>query len=1595
MTRIRVGRFAFVLAILGLASTGLHRGAAEPPGKPGRFHLGDYAEAAASAVHVHYVDNAIIPPYLGTDTVNRTLVYGDYVPVYMSRPNRFNPYPTSDPPYRNLWPNAQAVIAAAENASDPLHAQAVNFRPMAEALLAMESRRDALLSYLTARTLPPALGPFQFFRIQFNGLPPSSAWSHDPPNSLQAPYHPQTLRSLDATFIAPMNQWNSVTFNPSEEYIEALDEILHPVPDLSFLQGIFNQHGPLWEFGTALADIATPWNFLPALLMMGFDLYLSSQQEIGFLHPTPTGHALAPMPGSGLVMIKKGANQMIYDIAGGDGGAVRNIPSGDYGIFFVEAVNAFGGELRPTSGLTNADRLEGGRIGYAGVPDEFRDRDLALNLESHVGVGQTGKWLYDTVVCRIEGSGTLVMIPFKIGCWFESRAGQEGDLLSQVKVGVRFKNGQVIHSRALSDCRLEGVREARNGVLMWSGTAIFDAQEYGEEEIVEIYLTSHSGALRKQGLNPFDCRTSVSFSPYFLKPIVEVPVDREAYPGEPVTFQTRWVERPAGALVDVRWKRLDTGTVLEGDTAVHTFPSPGAYRVQMIVDPRYDPRPPAVKVTDEKEIFWNSPAGRMEWTFGVDVLPPVDLEVGWELPACVPLNTRGRPGVDVFPGRAAAFKVFVTNKGNRDFAASPGGGPSETLELGLFVDRDRNTIFASDEKIWSTTVDRLAAKSSTFFNLDETFCLDRTAGDTAGQTPVYTAGRYAFRLQATILSQETNTANNALQAEREFVRPPEMAIPDFAVENPVRTVDAYRNLALSFTLADHSPSEADFDKWRSCRPGDAAVPQWGPVSYQVDVADGHGFQRILAQGSVDLVRFHETIPFRFDPWNLQSLPAGRYYVRVTVNGTNNPAESNSLNNTATLDWFELSDEAGLPWAMRGGDRGHGGWKNRDVRPPLLTEWTAATTGFPVAVVSDDENIFVLTAAGTLEKFTPAGERLYSRTGFDGTPIRNAALVLLHPGTDGMRILAFTSECRMTLVDPASGQIVWTSAETFVPTVFGSESRPRDFGRAVDYDGRRLAAGWPLTLYRLEAAGSAPALAWRADYDAGGELFLLENSILAGHRLYAYGGEILERLTWMSSAALRRQGVVYSGRKRYDTGGGTTADWPDLSQPGGLLPEGILTIPHPRRLAVDGTVRWTMPGRIPLPHFPSSTGRSLSVYASAEPVLLGDGQTGVVYLVNHGHQLLAVDLAGGAPLWYREFVLPSGRIEELRTGLPPDMSRRLGTGRLIHQTPLNMAEGMAVDITTLIPFQNSLLVGTIDGLLRRLSPVPAVRLAVEGFIPSRFFGASRISVRVKALDGQGGEVALEDKITVTGPGLDNVGGRLYRTGEEIRLNIDLPEKVRRVVDLPEEPAAGSNEFAFIDVQDLSAGIRGALRVENILPSLRAAAKDPRPGERTVLAVDSDADLAFVPRSERGRPVLQYVGFGNEDARRVVFEHGFLISISRTAKERLEDLYESIEFHAALPQGTDASGLRLKADDRIYDSASGVWAAEGHVLTVDVLALLTKSDDNSLRLYILRPGASEDGDAGPASPAPVSPDSDALFRRGFILFRRCPGGSGCRG
>jgi hypothetical protein len=207
----------------------------------------------AEHVHVHYINNAIIPPFFGTDTVNRTLIYGDYLPLYLSNPTQFFPYLTSTPPYKNLWNSAQEVINAANNSTDPLQAQAINLRFFAEAMLAMEEKENIVKYNLTQQDINFALNQQNTFFYEFNGISPSSIWQYNPVESLQNPYQPDFLMQIDDTFIAPTNQWNSITYNPSEDYIEELDELLHPVPDMSFLDGVFKRNGPLGDLASALA----------------------------------------------------------------------------------------------------------------------------------------------------------------------------------------------------------------------------------------------------------------------------------------------------------------------------------------------------------------------------------------------------------------------------------------------------------------------------------------------------------------------------------------------------------------------------------------------------------------------------------------------------------------------------------------------------------------------------------------------------------------------------------------------------------------------------------------------------------------------------------------------------------------------------------------------------------------------------------------------------------------------------------------------------------------------------------------------------------------------------------------------------------------------------------------------------------------------------------------------------------------------------------------------------------------------------------------------------------------------------------------------
>ncbi|MBE3090002.1 MAG: PKD domain-containing protein, partial [Actinobacteria bacterium] len=725
-----------------------------------------------------YIDNAIIPPFFGTDTVNRALIYGDYIPLYVSDPSTFNPYPISqlyDPPYKILSSSAEGLISICEDGSHPDHYSALQWRPMAEALLSMDNKKNQVRDNLESSSLNNALdiNHLGISSYTIEGENPSSVWKYDSVNSLQRLYNPDYLMRQDARIIAPMNQWNSITYNPDEEYIEELDELLHPVPDMSFLKEVFGRSGPLGDLGSALADVATPYTFLPAIFMLGMDIYLKSQKEIGFLYPHITDYEidyeLSPCPESGMIMIKNNGQQMIYNISVGKSGTIKNIPSGDFGTFFVDAVNSFSGGIRPSVSLINDDMLNGGRVQYQynDISSEYQSQDYSLNLESHVGVAQNNLELCDTVICKIQGSGRIAMIPFKIGSWFKCDQDQKGDIKSKTTIGVRFKDDDKYYTYDLADCALNNINNSvsanQNGILMWSGVISIDAEEYGKSEIEEIYLALNSSAKKTFGLNKVNCYTSLSFSPYFLKPIISLPDDIETYPGETITFQTELLETLTDATVDISWQiGGDNGIILEGNPATYTFNQPGDYQIQMIVDPQTHPRSPETQVTDPAQQFWNTDAGKMVWSFQVKVLPPVDLEVSWEMSPCFPLNSKNYPGhlFYPYPGRKSSFIFYLTNKGNKDFLIAENDSSSPPLTLSFYIDRDDNQIFSPQELVWSKEITGVAAQSSVFFNLEKIFSMDKLEGDLSDDQPIYKAGFHQCKLQVNPLSQELNQENN-------------------------------------------------------------------------------------------------------------------------------------------------------------------------------------------------------------------------------------------------------------------------------------------------------------------------------------------------------------------------------------------------------------------------------------------------------------------------------------------------------------------------------------------------------------------------------------------------------------------------------------------------------------------------------------------------------------------------------------------------------------------------------------------------------------------------------------------------------------------
>jgi len=1515
----------------------------------------------AEHVHVHYIANAIIPPLFGTGTVNRSLlVHGDYIPLYVSNPSTFEPYPISqlyDPPYKFFSSSAEGLISICQDESHFYHDSVLQWYPMANALLNMDNKKNEVRDNLESSSIDNALDAnnLGISSCTIKGENPSSVWKYDSVNSLQNLYNPNYLMQQDDRIIAPMNQWNSITYNPSEDYIEVLDELLHPVPDMSFLDGIFATSGPLGDMAGLLADVgATPYTFLPAIFMLGMDIYLRSQNEIGFLYPTSTDYEISPCPESGMIMIKNNEQQMVYNITEGEGGSIANIPSGDFGTFFVDAVNSFSASIRPIASLVNDDLANGGRVQYNNVPFEYQSQDYSLNLESHVGISQTDLELCDTVIYKIQGSGTMIMLPFKIGCWFQCEQGQTGNIKSKTTVGVRFKDDEKYYTYDLVDCVLENINSVdeaatnQDGILMWSGVISINAEEYGKSEIEEIYLALSSSAKKTSGLNKVNCYTSLSFSPYFLNPIITLPRDIESFPGEKVNFQTELLEGPANATVNVSWEIPTCSETLEGYEVSRAFNQSGVYDCKLIVDPEYN----ADDVTDPGEIFWNTDAGKITFPFQVKILPSMDLKVDWKLPAYVPLNTRNHPESELYPERETTFTLYVTNEGVKDFHNSE--YQDVPLKLSLFIDNNYNHYFDPDEKIWEEEIDNFPANSSKFYPVELLFSLDKNVDDTTDETVVYWPNFHDCQLQVSVLEEEESQENNVIRDTIEFISSPELDFtpPDFAVENAYFSIDQYNNIEVNFDLAEKSEPKNIINKWNEYHEDDPFIPQWGPIPYELWLRDSLNNVNILLDSEqIATLNYQERKSIQLDRLNLYYVSPGSYNLYLGINPEKTITESSWDNNHGFMGWFTLTDDRALPWYTKGGDRGHTGWKNIDLKPPLITDWVVDTSGIPVDIVCNSDSFYVLTSSDSIEKYNASGELQYTVPGFDGTPLWSSTMLLIYPDDiEKERLLAFSDDYRLVLINTQTGDKIWTSNHRFTETTFGSKPNLNEYCRTLDFDGRYLIVGWPITLYRFDSNMDVPILLWEKDKSDAynrGEAFIIGNNILAGWYLYNLNGEELERFKWMDEEAILYLRNLYTNRNRYDYISQELTEMENLKHPESLFSNKILC-GNKMLLDNQGNELWMLPNKIKQEYYPQhSTTQSIPVSIRSKSIInLWNGSQGYAYCINNKRQLLAVDLQTGIPVWYREFFC---LFADLREKIPPFMLsllRKLNRG--VPYGHSYLIGNDAVNIQKLIPFQNSLLVGTIDNKIYRLSSSQLHHFEVQGYIPSIFYGPSRLKVRVQAFNEQGAEILLEDKITVTGDYIDQNNLRYYYIQEEISLPIGLPDSEMIVVDYPDSPYIVNNNFNFVDVQTLSPRVSIPLVVNNIQSRRRIRKYKAPAGEESVLFMDDEAQLKYIPKSNRNTIFFYYTHCDKEEISQVVHEHSYRIGVGINDARNITKDYEAIDLHINLPEGIDTNYLEVKINDILYD----LWSVENNNIIIHCLNAFLELETKYLTIILIK-------------------------------------------
>jgi len=932
-----------------------------------------------------------------------------------------------------------------------------------------------------------------------------------------------------------------------------------------------------------------------------------------------------------------------------------------------------------------------------------------------------------------------------------------------------------------------------------------------------------------------------------------------------------------------------------------------------------------------------------------------EFEIGWQLPQCFPLNTSNYPGQLYFPGRSSQLKFWVTNYGSIDYASQENDATLPPLEIKFFIDRNDDLDFSEDELIWSEELEDIASQASSFFNIEEFFSMDTVDGIEEGEVAVYLPGKHLCRCQVTSLNQEMDQENNSIQQEMEFVISPELARPDFSIENAHFNIDDYRNLDLYFFFKEISNDFSIAEIWRSLFPEESYNLEWGPINYDIWIKNGEGYEVKIYSGIMESIGSLEGKAAGIDDLNLYYVPAGDYYLEIIINQEHNPFESNWNNNSVILDSFNLEDNSEKPWYTRGGDTTRSYWKNVSLIPPLITDWTIETSGIPVAMVCNEEDFFVLTTEGKLEKYHADGIKQYTLDGFDGHPIDFASLMLVHSGSVDEKMLIFCAENHLKLLDTQEGNLLWTSQEEFFPTIYGKNNDYLSHQiRCLDYNGQYLLAAWPLTLYRFNDAMDVPELLWQQEEKNRGEAFILGQQILAGQRIYSLDGEEIDRLHWLHGNAFRFHNLIYSDEKRVNILTGQVEEIEGLKNLMAQFENRMLAGNPLQCFDSEGNILWSSPKEVSrnidqrsISHFSDS----FPIWNSKSPIILGDQNQGYTYFINRDHQLLAVNLEDGKPFWYREFATPQDEAKK-------NMDDNIDICDIYKTQTYLSSPQMAAKISDIIPFQNSLLVGTFNHKIYRLSSTPVDNLVVRGTIPPEIYRLSTLKVSIKAEDENGSEVPLEDKLMVLNDANSlshSVFDHLHLIGDTIGLPLTILDEEKLWVDYPMEPYKVSNLFQFIDVQMFSNPPSVPLEIDNILSIVKISKKDAEVDKITSIALDSEAELSYQPKQEKNKVSLYYNGYGTEDVDQLVYPHGYQVGVSRRSNADIPNIFQRIILTIFLPEEIqDTSQIKIKVNGNIFHQDSALFWIEGQELQINCLPLYAYGSEESayLKIYLFK-------------------------------------------